>query len=92
MVDVRGIYAFWFVSRDQVTPYHSGRFASTIKNLLQKGELERWAYVSCFTLCTPGQEDVTFKRLQAFIAASVPEFQMTSSRTGTLAQSTHTLP
>jgi hypothetical protein len=47
------------------------------KNLLQTGELQRWAYVSCFSVCLPGQEDATFERMKKFLAASVPEFQTT---------------
>jgi len=39
--------------------------------------LQRWAYISCFAVCLPGQEEATFERLKKFIAASVPEFQLT---------------
>jgi len=38
--------------------------------------LQRWAYVSYFTACLPGQEDATFARMKALITASVPEIQL----------------
>jgi hypothetical protein len=37
--------------------------------------LQRWAYVSYFSICEPGQEDAVFARMEKLIAASVPEFQ-----------------
>jgi hypothetical protein len=47
------------------------------KHLLRTGELQRWAYVSVFAVCAPGQEDAAFERIKRFIAAAVPEFQLT---------------
>jgi hypothetical protein len=43
--------------------------------LLRTGVLQRWAYVSCFAACPPGQEEATFERMQKLIAAAVPQFQ-----------------
>jgi hypothetical protein len=77
-LDVRGVYVFWFVSDTEITPFHSGRVWSIAKHLLSKGELERWAYVSFFSACSPGQEQSTFGRLEQLIKASVPEFQLTT--------------
>jgi hypothetical protein len=45
-------------------------------HLLRTGVLQRWAYVSYFSACEPGQEDATFARMEKLIAASVPEFQL----------------
>jgi hypothetical protein len=45
-------------------------------NLLRTGVLQRWAYVSYFSVCEPGQEDATFARMEKLIAASVPAFQL----------------
>ena len=78
IVDVRGVYVFWFVSEHQITPHHSGRMTSIAKHLIATGELERWAYVACFSPCSPGQEDATFARIQQLVAAAVPEFQLTT--------------
>jgi hypothetical protein len=38
--------------------------------------LQRWAYVSYFAICSPGQEDATFERMSRLIEESVPEFQL----------------
>jgi len=75
----RGIYVYWFVADDVLSGEMSGRqrMWSMAKNLLQTGVLQRWAYVSCFAVCRPGQEDATFEHMKQFIAASVPEFQLT---------------
>jgi hypothetical protein len=70
-----GIYVYWFVSGNKITSEEGSRLWSMASTLLKKGEIERWAYISCFTACHPGQESATFERLQKFISASVPEFQ-----------------
>ena len=69
------LYVYWFVSEDSVTAEHSRRMWSMLKMLLKKGILERWAYVSYFTVCLPGQEDAAFEKLSCAIRSAVPEFQ-----------------
>ncbi len=49
---------------------------SMFYNLVRHGVLQRWAYVSYFTICLPGQEDAAFDHLKQLITASVPEFQL----------------
>jgi hypothetical protein len=49
---------------------------SMLVHQLTSGELQRWAYVSFFTVCRPGQEDATFARIKPLITAAVPEFQL----------------
>jgi hypothetical protein len=44
--------------------------------LLTTGVLQRWAYISYFAVCEPGQEDAAFERVKKLIVASVPEFQL----------------
>ena len=44
--------------------------------LFRTGVLQRWAMISYFAVCAPGQEEATFERLKKFIAASAPEFQL----------------
>jgi len=39
--------------------------------------LQRWAYVTYFAVCAPGQEDAAYERLKKLIQTSVPEFQLT---------------
>jgi len=70
-----GIYIYWFVSGDKITSEEGSRLWSMWKTVLGKGVTERWAYVSYFATCLPGEESDTFDKLQRFIKASVPEFQ-----------------
>jgi len=73
---ISGLYVFWFVTDGQVTEDFEGMVKSMFYNLIRCGELQRWAYVSYFTVCLPGQEDTTFAHLKQLITASVPEFQL----------------
>jgi Protein of unknown function (DUF3485) len=78
-VTLRGIYVYWFVADGALSGDMSGagRMWTMAKHLLESGVLQRWAYVSCFSVCRPGQEDATYARMKKFIAASVPQFQLT---------------
>lgn len=73
---VSGIYVFWFVTENQTTDDFPAMLKSMLFHQLRHGVLQRWAYVSWFTVCEPGQEDATFSRMKQLIAASVPEFQL----------------
>jgi hypothetical protein len=79
-VTARGLYVFWFVA-DGVTL--ADRWGGVIRTwntgveLVRSGTLRRWAYVSYFSLCPPGQEEATFEKMKTLIAESVPEFQLT---------------
>ncbi len=73
---VRGVYVYWFVAEDRLTASHSERMWWMAKDLFRKGVLQRWAYVTFFSTCLPGQEDATFARMKQFIAGAVPEFQL----------------
>ena len=44
--------------------------------MFRTGVLQRWAMISYFTVCAPGQEEAAFERLKKFISASAPEFQL----------------
>ena len=74
--EVRGLYVFWFVADQEQTTDHRQRMWWLARDLLRHGVLQRWAYISYFTECYPGQEDATFERMRQLIAASVPEFQL----------------
>jgi hypothetical protein len=73
---LRGIYVYWFVADHDLTADHLTRMWRMTTHLLGTGELERWAYVSCFAVCRPGQEDATYGHMKEFIAAAVPQFQL----------------
>jgi Protein of unknown function (DUF3485) len=72
---VSGLYVFWLVADGEQTPDNYQRMWWMARDLLRTGVLQRWAYVSYFTVCAPGQEDATFERMKNLIAHSVPEFQ-----------------
>jgi hypothetical protein len=72
----KGVYAYWFVDADRYTAFHSARFLWMAQDVALKGELDRWAYVSFFSLCAPGGEDAVFDQMKKLITASVPEFQL----------------
>lgn len=75
-VEIHGLYVFWFVAPDEFTTSNWERIWWLTRDLVTKGVLQRWAYVSYFALCMPGQEDATFERMKGLITASVPEFQL----------------
>jgi hypothetical protein len=72
---MRGLYVYWFVTEDHLTSDQGVRLWSIARTMLEKGVLERWAYISYFVTCHPGEEAATLARLEQFIRASAPEFQ-----------------
>jgi hypothetical protein len=77
-VTVNGIFLYWFVADGQLTPFHGERMWLMGRDLVTKGLLQRWAYVAYFAQCFPGQEGVLLEKMKRFVAASVPEFQITA--------------
>jgi hypothetical protein len=76
---MRGVYTYWFVADNAFSASITGfdRMWMMGSKLLQTGVLQRWAYVSCFSPCRPGEETAVFERTKKFIAAAVPGFQLT---------------
>ena len=73
----RGIYLVWFVAADdEYTARHWQRMWWMARDLLRTGVLQRWASISYFTVCPPGQEEAAVQRLKKLISASAPEFQL----------------
>jgi uncharacterized protein DUF3485 len=70
------IYIYWFVAKDKLTSEHWDRMWYMTEHMLRTGELQRWAYVSCASICEPGREPATINRMKQLIAATVPEFQL----------------
>lgn len=70
-----GVYLYWFVSGDQLTADHWDRQWWMARDLMLRGLLQRWAYVTYFTVCSPGLESVAFERMRNLITESVPMFQ-----------------
>jgi hypothetical protein len=74
-VELHGFYVFWYAAESKETTDFWHLWGSLMWNMVTKGTLQRWSYISYFTWCVPGQEDATFERVSKLIAASVPEFQ-----------------
>lgn len=72
------VYVYWFLSDTRLSNDHAQRMWWLALDLLKTGELQRWAYMGCLAACYPGQEDATYARLERFIQALVPEFQLTT--------------
>jgi len=74
----RGVFVYWYVADGAVSGDATGieRMWWTARELLRTGVLQRWAYVTCFAVCAPGEEEAVYKRMCEFIAAAVPEFQL----------------
>jgi len=75
-----GVYVFWFVADGQLTASHVDRQLWMIRDLVRHQTLQRWAYVSFFGDCAPGQEDAIFQQISRLAALTVPEFQLTHGR------------
>lgn len=83
---VHGIFVYWFVADEELTATHAQRMWSMARNLIWKGVLQRWAYVSAFSVCLPGQEIATFQRMESLMAEMVPEFQLAAGPAPVLAR------
>ncbi|HTH48083.1 MAG TPA: exosortase-associated EpsI family protein [Candidatus Limnocylindria bacterium] len=66
------VYVFWFVADGQRTASHWTRNWWIVRDLLFRNVLQRWAYVSYFADCAPGDEDATFEKMTRLISASAP--------------------
>jgi hypothetical protein len=77
-VQMKGIYVYWFVADQALTADHWQRMWWMARELLRTGTLQRWAYVSLFTVCPPGEESEAFERTQLLMRQIVPEIQKTS--------------
>ncbi len=74
--DIKGLYVFWFVADNKQSTGIVPMQLSMIQNQLLTGVLQRWAYISYFAICAPGQEDAAFERMKNLIANSVPAYQL----------------
>lgn len=82
----RGVYVYWFVADGQLSSDHLQRMWWMARDMIRHGLWQRWAYVACFSVCWPGQEAVTYQRMEALIAAAVPQFQLATGAPGALAR------
>lgn len=71
----RAVFVYWFVADNRLTNKDWERMVWMAGDLVTTGVLQRWAYVACYSVCLPGQEDATYERLKEVIAAATPGFQ-----------------
>jgi len=76
-VTVHGWYVYWFVAENQLTASHNQRMWWLARDCMLTGVLQRWAYLSCMSICPPGQDEQNYQRIKQFIAEAVPQFQLT---------------
>ena len=80
----RGLYIYWYVDATHYTAKQWQWMSVWVpQDLVLHGRLERWAYISYFAACAPGQEEATFNRMKQLIALTVPEFQLVPRPPGT---------
>ena len=70
-----GVYVYWYVADGEETPDHDKMLERLTLDMFRTGALQRWAYISYFAGCYPGQEDATFEQIKRLIVAQVPKFQ-----------------
>lgn len=70
------IYVYWFVADGQLTADHNERMWWMARDLVGRGLLQRWAYVSCWAACGPGGDEAAYARVRQWISAAVPRFQI----------------
>jgi hypothetical protein len=75
-VTLRGMYLYWFVTDQEISALHTRRVWSQTLHMLRTGELQRWAYISLFTTCLPGQEAPTVEWMTRWIQEAAPQFQV----------------
>src|SRR4051812_15896719 len=87
---VSGIYVYYYVTDQALSAGTSGfeRMWEMARDVLSTGTLQRWAYVSYFVTCRPGQEEMALERVKQFITAATPEFQLYPRANDTMLSST----
>ena len=73
---IEGHYVFWFAAENKLTGSHSERLWWMMRDLLKTGVLERWSYISYFSVFLPANEAAASERMKQFVAASAPQFQL----------------
>jgi hypothetical protein len=76
IVNQSALYVYWFVDADRLTASQATWKMWMAHDIAFHSVLDRWAYVSLFAECAPGQENATFERMKRWIAAAVPDFQL----------------
>jgi hypothetical protein len=73
-VELTRLLVYWFVADGSITADHEQRMWEQALVQLRTGELQRWAYITCFAPCSPDDVDDVFRRVAAFVADFAPGF------------------
>jgi len=75
-VELTRLLVYWFVTKGSLTADHEQRMWEQALRQLRTGELQRWAYITCFAPCEPGREDEVYERMKSFIQSFSPGFMI----------------
>jgi len=75
---MKALYIYWFVSENRLAAQHPEALWYITRDLALTGTLYPWGYVSCFTWCAPGSEELSVARMKRLISAATPQFQLTT--------------
>jgi hypothetical protein len=75
-VEQTRLLVYWFVTKGSLTADHEKRMWEQALRQLRSGELQRWAYITCFAPCEPGQEAAVYQRVAAFVRDFAPRFMI----------------
>lgn len=78
VIRLSGLYLYWFVGNEQLTPDHLQRMWWMARDLVTTGVLQRWAYVAFLGACLPGEENLLYERMRRMIVETVPQFQLST--------------
>ncbi len=67
----KGLFVYWFISRDHETPYHLERMFRTAMDNIFHGKSTQWAYVSLMFMPNAGAQ-LTPHEIQDFISTLYP--------------------
>ena len=78
----RAVFAYLFLAADHQTSSHVQRHLITMRDLIVRGEMPRWAGIQCFTRCREGEEDATFAKMKRLLALAVPAIRLPNPVSG----------
>ncbi len=70
------IYVYWYVADNEETADHDKMLEWLTLDLFRTGALQRWAYISYFSVCPDGQQDAAYETVKRLISAQVPKFEL----------------
>jgi hypothetical protein len=73
---VRGLFMYWYVSDTQLAATHKEQMWLLARDLVTQGTLKRWSYITMFSICAPGQEEILLERMKRLASEMVPRFQI----------------